>query len=257
MSLYSYVRGRSKVTKKTQEGRYKSSPAWFSKVISLSLILISLSFFGYLVWVYSIWTLDLPLLDLPKERTQPLTLITSENSPQYKQSFNSSMPTGQVLGQSSMTTREEPKIIWERFYLNIPALQIENAVVTTNVDSFSKENYLPVLKNSLAHYKGTSLPGEAGDVFIYGHSVLPSFFNPKDYSAIFSTLDRLKNGDELTVNWGDNLYKYKVIGSQVVNPEDVGIVNRSLEGEKTLSLMTCFPPGLKTKRIIVTAKQID
>lgn len=145
-------------------------------------------------------------------------------------------------------TGDVPKV----FYLTIPKLGIEKAEVETNSQSPSPDE-------RLGHYPGSALPGEAGNAFIYGHSVLPMFYNPKNYRAIFSTLDELEKGDEVTVEFGDRIFAYKVESSVVLKPEDV----RPLEpvsplslGDFHLTLMTCVPMGLGTDRLLVQARLI-
>jgi len=61
----------------------------------------------------------------------------------------------------------------QKFYLTVPKLGIERAVVDTNSADLDPDD-------SLGHYQGTALPGELGNSFIYGHSVLPAFFRPTD-----------------------------------------------------------------------------
>ena len=70
------------------------------------------------------------------------------------------------------------------FYtISIPKLKIENATVAIGGEDLAK---------SLIQYPGTALPGKAGNAVIFGHSILPIFYNPKNYIAIFSTLPTLK-----------------------------------------------------------------
>lgn len=135
------------------------------------------------------------------------------------------------------------------FTISIPKLGIKEAVVETNSTNLSPEE-------SLGHYKGTSLPGQTGNVFIYGHSVLPWFFNPKNYRTIFSTLDDLNAGDEFVVNYNNKELKYKVESKNALLP---GEVNPLAEykprylNESTVTLMTCYPAGTKAKRLLVYA----
>ena len=139
------------------------------------------------------------------------------------------------------------------FRISIPKLHIENAKVETN-----STNLDPI--NLLGHYKGTSLPGEPGNVFIYGHSVLSIFFNPKDYKTIFSTLPRLEKGDKVFIDYASKSYTYEVVEKLTLKPKDVNVLDtnpgRLPLGSKTLTLMTCVPPGARTFRLLVVAKEI-
>jgi sortase A len=71
------------------------------------------------------------------------------------------------------------------YYISIPSLKVDKALVKT--DSMD-------LKASLIQYPQTAFPGQLGNSVIFGHSVLPQFFNPKSYLTIFSTLFKLKEG---------------------------------------------------------------
>lgn len=144
------------------------------------------------------------------------------------------------------------KNIPEMFYLTIPKLGIERAEVDTNSESLSPDE-------RLGHYPGSALPGEVGNPFIYGHSVLPMFYDPKNYRTIFSTLDELEEGDRIVVELGKRSFMYLVEKSVVLAPEDV----RPLESptppflrESYLTLMTCVPPGVRTNRLLVRAKLV-
>lgn len=133
------------------------------------------------------------------------------------------------------------------FYLSIEKLGIKDALVETNSTKARPDE-------KIGHYKGSSLPGEEGNVFLYGHSVLPWFFNPKNYSTIFSTLPNLEPKDEIVVNFNAKDFHYLVEAKKTMNPEEVNPL-KAVEGKGGyLTLMTCVPPGLKTKRLLVIAK---
>jgi sortase A len=139
------------------------------------------------------------------------------------------------------------------FSLKVDKLKIENGVIETNSFNMNPDKYL-------GHYAGTSLPGEIGNVFIYGHSVVPFFFDPNNYKTIFSNLHKLENDDVIEVEFEGKVYKYKVFEKKVLDPEDVNPlapITPAYLNEKTLSLMTCTPPGTTLKRLIVGAKQIE
>ncbi|EKE00047.1 MAG: hypothetical protein ACD_22C00100G0011 [uncultured bacterium] len=144
-----------------------------------------------------------------------------------------------------------PANVPEYFYLSIPALKIKNALVETNPTDLDPDK-------ALGRYTGTSLPGEAGTMFIYGHSVLPMFYNPRNYKAIFSTLDTLKQGDEVNIMYNNVEYSYKVDGKILQAPEQVDPKAQLKPGhlnESSLVLMTCYPAGTKAKRLLITASE--
>lgn len=221
---------------------------------SALLIFLGLYFLGsQIVW---------PVLSTPAEKPllRPLVEVSaSEPSGNLIQAtglepFEFKELSGTVAGQESETgpITEAAASIPDIFYLTVPKLKIERAEVDTNSSSLSPDE-------RLGHYAGSALPGHPGNAFIYGHSALPLFYNPQDYRTIFTHLDQLEDGDEISIEFGQAHYKYRVFKKVVLNPEDV----RPLEplaaqflNQSYLTLMTCVPPGLDTKRLMVHARLV-
>jgi LPXTG-site transpeptidase (sortase) family protein len=156
-------------------------------------------------------------------------------------------------GKTSESTSTVDANAPEFFYITIPKLNIKSALVETNPKNLNPDE-------ALGHYLNTELPGETGNIFIYGHSVLPIFYNPKNYKSIFSTLGNLDTGDEILIKYNNQDYRYLVENKNVVNPEKVDPLQElkpAYLNESTLTLMTCWPAGTKTKRILVNAVQAE
>lgn len=135
------------------------------------------------------------------------------------------------------------------FYLQIPKLRIDKATVETNSTNLNPDT-------ALGHYNGSALPGDTGNTFIYGHSVLPWFFNPKNYKTIFSTLGDLNAGDKFYVFYNNNKLTYKVDFKEVVSPTSVNPLatfKPKYLNDSTITLMTCWPAGTRAKRLLVHA----
>lgn len=132
------------------------------------------------------------------------------------------------------------------YQLSIPKLKIDEATVIVGSDNLSQ---------SLIQYAGTALPGEPGAPVIFGHSILPQFFNPKNYMSIFSTMPNLSVGDDIIVSFDGITYVYRVYNKLEVYPDNVSVLEQNYD-HKELRLITCVPPGLKTRRLVVMAKLI-
>lgn len=130
------------------------------------------------------------------------------------------------------------------YYLSVPTLKIKDAKVVVGGEDLAK---------SLIQYGGTALPGEYGNTVIFGHSVLPYFYNPKDYNTIFSTLPSLQENDQILITYEGITYTYKIEEMYVVNPDDVSILEQRFD-DSYLSLITCVPPGTYEKRLWVRAR---
>lgn len=177
------------------------------------------------------------------------------------QKFESNLITPQmpnspkVLGISVENKDNFPAIIstlkrdtqpnYKEFSLIIPRLNIKGEKVLLDSNDLSK---------SLAHLPGSALPGEKGNVFISGHSALSQLFELKNVA--FSKLSDLKKGDQIIIETPSSKFVYEVIGFKVVSPEDMSVINASEEMGRYVSLMTCVPPGLNFKRLIVLGKML-
>jgi len=133
------------------------------------------------------------------------------------------------------------------YNLSIPKLRIKDAVVAVGGEDLDK---------ALIHYGGTANPGDFGNTVIFGHSVLPTFYNPKSYRAIFSLLPTLETGDEIYIYFDGITYKYIVSDYFEVSPDEIDILEQRYD-KKELSLVTCTPPGTYWRRGIIKAQLVS
>lgn len=130
------------------------------------------------------------------------------------------------------------------YTLSIPRLGIKDAYVIISGDDLNK---------SLIHYGGTGLPGQYGTAVIFGHSVLPQFYNPTNYRTIFSTLPTLKIGDDIFVRYDGVEYRYVVYEMLVTEANDLTPLAQRFD-DSYVTLITCVPPGTYWKRLNVRAR---
>ncbi|KKP47676.1 MAG: sortase family protein [Candidatus Woesebacteria bacterium GW2011_GWA1_33_30] len=136
------------------------------------------------------------------------------------------------------------------FYtISIPKLKIQGAVVAIGGEDLTKH---------LIQYPGTALPGKNGNAVIFGHSVLPIFYNPKSYTAIFSTLPTLEEGDDVFIEYDGISYKFRVEELFEIYPTDIQILEQN-STDSFITLVTCVPPGdpRNPKRLIVRARVVS
>lgn len=139
------------------------------------------------------------------------------------------------------------------YYLTVPKLNIKRALVDSAPPDLNPED-------ALGHYIGSALPGENGNTFIYGHSVLPVFYNPKNYKTIFSTLNKLEIGDEFTIEYNNKELVYRIEQKRDLKPDEVdplGGFKPAYLNESTVTLMTCSPAGTKIRRLLVNATLVN
>ena len=135
----------------------------------------------------------------------------------------------------------------KEYTITIPKIKVKDAVV--KVDSLNFEK-------NLSHFPGTAIPGDTGNTFITGHSVLPQFADPKNYRAIFTKLPELEVGDDVYVKVNGKTLHFIVQYSKVVDPRDLSVLSPISANGINLTLMTCVPPGTATKRLVVITSLI-
>jgi sortase A len=103
------------------------------------------------------------------------------------------------------------------------------------------------LRRAAGHISGTALPGQQGNVGIAAHR--DTFFRP---------LRDIRKDDVITVTTSRGDYRYRVVSTRVVDPDDVSVLNS--DGNDVLTLVTCYPfdfIGAAPSRFIVRAEQIS
>ncbi len=175
------------------------------------------------------------------------------------------VPTGQVLssgtientnvqvvqdpdGFSYFTTDYKPQSPRpNEFTISIPKLKIEGALAKVDTLRFD---------SNLSHFPGSAIPGQVGNSFVTGHSVLPQFNDPQNYRAIFSKLPDLEVGDEVIVEIEGKKLNFVVQYAKVVDPRDLSVLSPISQNSRSLTLMTCVPPGTNLKRLVVVTSLI-
>jgi len=139
------------------------------------------------------------------------------------------------------------------FSIVIPKIAA-NAPVLANIDAGDKDEYLDALQKGVAHAEGTSFPGEGGHIYMFAHST-DYAWNVGTYNAVFYLLYKLEEGDEIDLFFKGQRYVYKVVGKEIVNPDQVDYISRKTDKE-FLTLQTCWPPGTTLKRQLIFAERV-
>ena len=102
------------------------------------------------------------------------------------------------------------------------------------------------LRRAVGHISGTALPGRPGNVGISGHR--DTFFRP---------LRNIRQHDTVTLATMFCEYRYRVVSTRIVNPDDVAVLDQS--EDEILTLVTCYPfyfVGSAPQRFIVRAQRV-
>lgn len=122
--------------------------------------------------------------------------------------------------------------------IRIPAAGVDMVVV--------KGSRPPDLRRGPGLYDGSPLPGSPGTVAIAGHRTT--------YLSPFRHLDRLRAGDDVTVEMPYARFTYRVDHSSIVRPEEVAVIRRVRYDRLVLS--ACHPLFSAARRIVVFARLV-
>lgn len=138
------------------------------------------------------------------------------------------------------------------FILKIGQINISPPIIL-NIDANNQELYMKALENGVVHMFKTALPGENGNVVVFGHS---SFWRnrPGNFKHVFADLNKLKINDQIVIKNSYKEFDYTITSKTIVNPDQVDVVAQDLT-QKTLTLITCWPVGTSKQRVVIVAKQ--
>lgn len=142
---------------------------------------------------------------------------------------------------------EIPLNIPDTYLLSIPSLGIVDAIVSLKDED---------LKSHLVQFPQTALPGQLGSPVIFGHSTIPSFYNPEKYTTIFSNLPKVKTGSDIFTKFNGTEYSYRISKVYEVKPNELWVLKQNYSG-KTIKVITCVPPGTTLRRLVVEGTLIE
>lgn len=122
--------------------------------------------------------------------------------------------------------------------LDIPRLKLSTMVIEGDGERD--------LRRAVGHIPGTAFPWQSGNTALAGHR--DTFFRPLRF---------IRTGDSITLRTLDGAFRYRVVKTAVVSPDDVAVLQPT--PRSTLTLVTCYPfhyIGAAPKRFIVTAERL-
>ena len=126
-------------------------------------------------------------------------------------------------------------------YIEIPAINV-------NLPIYHGESE-EILTKGAAHLERTSFPigGNSTHACISAHSGFPT-------QKFFDDIDELETGDTVTIKVLDRTLLYTVYANEVVEPDDASKL-QVISGEDILTLVTCYPYGINSHRLLVHARR--
>ncbi len=218
----------------------KRHPFFSKLIVLLGILLIAVSV-AYEA-VYYPWGQLLASLGLSAQRElpdpKPLPVFAQADEPAGQQEAASSSPALPNLG-SFFAAR--PEIALQSLgVIKLPAIGISENIVEGMGDE---------LFYGVGHVEDTALPGEEGNCVLAGH---------RNYLVMhpFRHLDMLKEGDTVTIEYGEDTYTYEVFRSFTVSPDALDVLSPQEEEAHLLTLVTCTPVLNPVNRLIVWCRLV-
>ncbi|NCS32220.1 sortase [bacterium] len=230
------------------------------RIAGIVLIVIGLSGFSYLLWVYVIWSNTLPVF--PSESISDIfgTQSVYANSGGFGDLLANN--TGEDVEPLYRLPVEQKGVVKglqdknnDGISITIPRLGITDARIALDVNGQDEKIYDSVLTQSIAHLANSAYPGQEGNTFLFGHSMLPLLAS-NNYESIFTNLPQMKAGDVVSIAMDNHIYTYEITHTGVVEPSDVFIMNQP-KNKHMITLMTCIPPGFANQRYIAVGNLIE
>jgi sortase A len=167
----------------------------------------------------------------------PLTALGSDKPGSTSTTSKSAKDSSSLppVASKIAPTTPQPAVGQPIGLLAIPKLGLDDVVVQGEGEA--------QLQGGPGHYQGTSIPGQAGNAAIAGHRTT--------FAAPFYNLNELVAGDPIYVLTSQGLFRYDVIRSEVVSPDDNAVLDASTSPELTLT--TCNPRYSASQRLVVVA----
>jgi len=142
--------------------------------------------------------------------------------------------------------------------LTIPSVKIDSRVVPVTWEMIPSKNgelksEWKVADFAVGHHAGSANPGQVGNVVLSGHV---------DYKGqVFKELHNVKRGDEVIMHTEKGQYLYVVSDIVLVLEEGASEEQKRRNAaymnptpDPTLTMITCWPYGIDTHRLIVIAR---
>ena len=106
------------------------------------------------------------------------------------------------------------------------------------------------LESGIGHLQGSSLPigGASTHAVLTGHRGLVK-------AAMFTRLDEVKRGDTFSIMVLGRTMEYRVDRIAVIEPDDTSQLGIT-PGEDRVTLLTCTPDGVTTRRLLVSGTRV-
>ncbi|MBM3638131.1 MAG: class E sortase [Actinobacteria bacterium] len=167
-------------------------------------------------------------------------LQTSRFQSELEQEFTS---TPQTSSTSPSTTPQS--------VIDTNGIDVGDAIGKITIEKIDVDDWIvagvsyKALKKGPGLFPDSALPGSLGNSAIAGHRTT--------FGAPFADLDKLNQGDIITVTTRRGVFTYAVRSVDIVKPSAVEVLETTDPSKGVLTLVTCHPKWTSANRLIVSA----
>lgn len=218
----------------------------YSRKKALFYVLISFSSFLIVIIGFNIYTeFEAKRAEFSEQVfTDEISIINNKIS-----DIKITPPTPSPTRPAKNYKRRIDKNAYKNGKIKITRIGVEAPIVFVNSTKYLDYYH----KYGVVHYPKTSTPGKGGAMLLSGHSSGPPNVRGK-YDYVFSKLNSLRPGDKVTIYYEGTTYKYRIFRKEIVWPKEAKL--REYKRRETISLLSCWPVGTNSRRIIVEAQRI-
>lgn len=167
-------------------------------------------------------------------------LQTSRFQSELEQEFTS---TPQTSSTSPSTTPQS--------VIDANGIDVGDAIGKITIEKIDVDDWIvagvsyKALKKGPGLFPDSALPGSLGNSAVAGHRTT--------FGAPFADLDKLNQGDIITVTTRRGVFTYAVRSVDIVKPSAVEVLETTDPSKGVLTLVTCHPKWTSANRLIVSA----
>jgi sortase A len=130
----------------------------------------------------------------------------------------------------------------------IPSISLDAKVVGEGIVMDNGKPVWDTAAFAVGFYRNTALPGTIGNTVMAGHISSPV----SKKGDVFRHLPEVRIGDRIVIYNGDQKVSYEVSKLRVVAPNSTQVFDQTKDA--TLTLLTCHPDNVYSKRLVVIGK---
>ncbi|MBI2907466.1 MAG: sortase [Chloroflexi bacterium] len=135
--------------------------------------------------------------------------------------------------------------------ITIPSINVDARIIPVTTIYEDGKPVWATASHAVGHHEGSANPGEPDNIIMSGHISSPL----KGEGSVFKRLPQLKLEAEVVLYTEKKVYRYRVVETKVIKPEQIEVMNPT--PYPILTLITCVPDWVYSHRLIVLAEPVS